>query len=57
MSNSENETQQHDYEKRKQLLEDLKILGFGYATKAGISLGIEDLKVPPNKLKLLSEAA
>ena len=26
MSNSENETQQHDYEKRKQLLEDLKIL-------------------------------
>nr|WDA99985.1 RNA polymerase beta'' subunit [Cyanidium sp. THAL103] len=31
----------------------LKELGFYFATKAGISLSIEDLKVPPNKNKLL----
>jgi hypothetical protein len=38
------------------LLESLKKTGFGYATKAGISLGIEDLKIPPKKGKLLYEA-
>jgi DNA-directed RNA polymerase subunit beta' len=32
----------------------LKDLGFYYATKAGISLSIEDLKVPPSKRELLS---
>lgn len=38
------------------LLEELKVLGYGYATKAGISLGIEDLKVPPQKISLLVQA-
>ena len=34
----------------------LKKLGFAYATCAGISLGIEDLKTPPTQAKLLAEA-
>lgn len=42
--------------KTLEFLEQLKILGFGYATRAGISLGIEDLKIPPSKAKLLAEA-
>ena len=42
--------------KTLEFLEELKILGFGYATRAGISLGIEDLKIPPAKSKLLAEA-
>lgn len=33
----------------------LKELGFHYATKAGISLSVEDLKVPPTKAELLSK--
>jgi DNA-directed RNA polymerase subunit beta' len=32
----------------------LKDLGFHYATKAGISLSVEDLKVPPTKRDLLN---
>nr|YP_009395586.1 RNA polymerase b''''-subunit [Vertebrata isogona]ARW64469.1 RNA polymerase b''''-subunit [Vertebrata isogona] len=31
----------------------LKDLGFHYATKAGISLSLEDLRIPPSKQKLL----
>lgn len=34
----------------------LKELGFHYATKAGISLSVEDLKVPPTKRRLLNKA-
>jgi DNA-directed RNA polymerase subunit beta' len=33
----------------------LKELGFHYATKAGISLSVEDLKVPPTKRELLDK--
>nr|YP_009395788.1 RNA polymerase b''''-subunit [Herposiphonia versicolor]ARW64768.1 RNA polymerase b''''-subunit [Herposiphonia versicolor] len=32
----------------------LKDLGFYYATKAGISLSLEDLRIPPSKQKLLN---
>jgi hypothetical protein len=39
-----------------QLVENLKNIGFEYATKAGISLGIEDLKISPNKAVLIAEA-
>nr|BCA78146.1 RNA polymerase beta' subunit [Astrephomene gubernaculifera] len=39
-----------------ELLEQLKKTGFEYATKAGISLGIDDLKIPPKKNILLLEA-
>jgi hypothetical protein len=38
------------------LLEQLKEVGFGYATNAGISLGIEDLKIPEQKNQLLAKA-
>nr|AWI68292.1 RNA polymerase beta subunit [Pediastrum duplex] len=39
-----------------ELLEQLKNLGFGYATKAGVSLGIDDLKIPSQKFDLINEA-
>jgi hypothetical protein len=39
-----------------QLVEELKKIGFEYATKAGISLGIEDLKIPLKKSLLILEA-
>nr|NP_050841.1 RNA polymerase beta'' chain [Nephroselmis olivacea]Q9TL04.1 RecName: Full=DNA-directed RNA polymerase subunit beta''; AltName: Full=PEP; AltName: Full=Plastid-encoded RNA polymerase subunit beta''; Short=RNA polymerase subunit beta'' [Nephroselmis olivacea]AAD54812.1 beta'' subunit of RNA polymerase [Nephroselmis olivacea] len=38
------------------MIEDLKQVGFQYATRAGISLGIEDLRIPPTKPRLLQEA-
>lgn len=38
------------------LLDRLKTIGFSTATKAGISLGIDDLKIPPKKLSLLYQA-
>ncbi len=34
----------------------LKDLGFRYATRAGVSISVEDLQVPPKKQQLLSEA-
>lgn len=42
--------------KTVELLEQLKEFGFGYATKAGVSLGIDDLKIPPQKQNLLRAA-
>ena len=42
---------------RSSLLADkMKEIGFNYATIAGISISIEDLKVPPTKKKLLAES-
>jgi len=38
------------------LLDDLKALGFEYATLAGISISIDDLAIPPGKKKTLEEA-
>ena len=37
------------------LVDDLKELGFHYATQAGISISVEDLKVPPIKKKIISK--
>ncbi len=37
-------------------LEKLKEFGFGYATTGGISLGIDDLKIPNQKIALVSSA-
>lgn len=37
----------------KKLLDKLKQFGFSYATEAGISLGIQDLKIPATKATLL----
>jgi len=39
------------------LADEIKNLGFNYATKAGISISIEDLKIPPTKKDLLLESA
>ena len=36
------------------LVDDLKELGFHYATQAGISISVEDLKVPPIKKSLIN---
>ena len=38
------------------MLDDLKSLGFLYATKAGISIGIDDMIVPDNKVGLVDTA-
>ena len=38
------------------LVEKLKDVGFEYATKAGISLSLDDLKISPTKPSLVSEA-
>ena len=38
------------------LIENLKNLGFQYATQAGISLGIDDLRIPSSKNTLISTA-
>ncbi|MDD4894380.1 MAG: DNA-directed RNA polymerase subunit beta', partial [Candidatus Omnitrophica bacterium] len=39
-----------------QLLDDIKKLGFEYATRGGISIGIDDLKIPKAKEEVLKEA-
>jgi hypothetical protein len=39
-----------------QFLEKLKEFGFGYATFGGLSLGIDDLKIPNQKISLISKA-
>jgi len=38
------------------LLDKLKDIGFEYATLAGISMGIEDLEIPPEKQSCIEEA-
>ena len=38
------------------LADELKYLGFKYATQAGISISIEDLKVPATKNEMLEKA-
>jgi DNA-directed RNA polymerase subunit beta' len=38
------------------LLDDLKTLGFLYATRSGISIGIDDMVTPPNKQDIISKA-
>ncbi len=48
--------QHYGHYKTVELLEQLKKTGFEYATKAGISLGIDDLKIPPKKHVLLLSA-
>src|SRR5499427_440625 len=39
-----------------EMLDRLKELGFLYATKAGLSIGIDDMVTPPNKPALVSDA-
>ena len=42
--------------KATSLLDGLKNLGFYFATQSGISISIEDLKVPPQKKYILKRA-
>ena len=39
-----------------EFLDALKDFGFGYATLGGVSVGIDDLEVPPEKVEILREA-
>ena len=43
-------------EKTVKMLDEVKSLGFQYATRAGISIGIEDLLIPSEKGKLVESA-
>lgn len=43
-------------ERTVQLLEDLKALGFHYATQSGLSIGIDDMHIPLMKEPLVEEA-
>lgn len=38
------------------LLDDLKTMGFLYATRSGMSIGVDDMVTPPNKWKIIEEA-
>ena len=38
------------------MLDEIKTMGFLYATRAGISIGIDDMVVPDNKFSLVSDA-
>ena len=43
-------------ERTVQMVDRLKDIGFLYATLAGISIGIDDMVIPPSKEKLVAEA-
>ncbi len=43
-------------EETVRMLDSLKELGFEYATKAGFSIGIDDMMVPPNKWEIIEAA-
>ncbi|MEW5804535.1 MAG: DNA-directed RNA polymerase subunit beta' [bacterium] len=47
---------QCDHEEVLRLLDDLKELGFRYATKAGVSISIDDMKIPSRKDELIGRA-
>jgi len=46
----------HGTSKTTEMLDEIKELGFRFATKAGITIGITDLDVPEKKEQVLSEA-
>jgi DNA-directed RNA polymerase subunit beta' len=45
----------HRYDRAtvERILDNLKNLGFHYATRAGVTLGVEDVTTPPDKAKIL----
>ena len=43
-------------EKTVEMLDSLKTLGFTYATKSGLSIGIDDLVIPAKKKALVASA-
>jgi len=44
------------YAKTAELLDGIKELGFAFATKAGVTIGLDDIVIPEEKPKILSEA-
>ena len=46
----------HGTARTAQIADELKDLGFRYATKAGVSISVDDLQVPPSKRALLEAA-
>jgi DNA-directed RNA polymerase subunit beta' len=46
----------HGAQKTVEVVDQLKDIGFLYATKAGISIGVEDMVVPPEKSSLVERA-
>ena len=44
------------HQRTVKLLDDMKNLGFLYAMKAGVSIGIDDLVTPPSKKELVAQA-
>ena len=38
------------------MLDDVKTLGFQYATRAGMSIGIDDMVIPPSKEDVVEDA-
>ncbi len=46
----------YDFEKTEEFLDKIKELGFEYSTWAGISWGMDDLIVPPEKKAIVAEA-
>ena len=47
---------QCEHDEVLRLLDDLKELGFRYATKAGVSISIDDMKIPSRKDELIKKA-
>lgn len=47
---------EHGSARSAQMADQLKDLGFRYATQAGISISVDDLQVPPIKRQMLEEA-
>jgi DNA-directed RNA polymerase subunit beta' len=47
----------HRYDRAvvEEILDNLKNLGFHYATRAGVTLGVEDVTTPPDKAKILDD--
>ncbi|MDO8885948.1 DNA-directed RNA polymerase subunit beta' [Candidatus Oleimmundimicrobium sp.] len=43
----------YDRAQTAQTLDSMKKLGFDYSTKAGLTIGVEDIEVPPNKWEIL----
>lgn len=48
--------EEYGFEDIWRILDDIKQLGFRYATLSGISWGMDDLVIPPGKNKILKEA-
>jgi DNA-directed RNA polymerase subunit beta' len=46
-----------DFKKSAKILDAIKDLGFYYATLSGLSWGLTDLKIPPEKQSILTEAS